>query len=165
MAVDRAVSRALMESELADASGLALLYDWQLVVDPIESKFQARMRAHNGDIFHLDVDCADYRELPAYFEFVDPATGERGTKRLYPFKENGDSFFHQAPCICAPFNRKAYRKFFASGPHEDWSVGNGDWAKSTANSYDWSNISRLGDMLHVIQTRLLRPSHYDRRMG
>jgi len=165
MAVDLAVSRAVMASELADVRELALQHGWNIAIDPVEARFQARMRAHNGDEFFLDVDCADYRDAPAYFEFLDPETKERGTKRAYPSKQNGDSFFHPAPCICAPFNRKAYRSAFAGGPHEDWPIGNGDWAKSTANGYDWSNFSRLGDMLSAIQTRLSRPTHYDGRMG
>jgi hypothetical protein len=164
MAVDAAVSRALMEQELADVRELALLHGWSIAIDPDLPKFTATLAAHNGDRFFLQVECDDYRELPPYFEFLDPETRERGTKRAYPYK-SGESFFHEAPCICAPFNRKAYKAVFANGPHADWSLANGDWAKSTANGYTWSNISRLGDMLHVIQTRLLRPEHYERRMG
>src|SRR6266516_1812846 len=110
MAVDPAVSRAVMEQELADVRELALQHAWNIEVHDQLPRFNAEMTAHNGDRFYLDVDCADYRELPPYFEFFDPETGERGTKRVYPFKP-GESFFHEAPCICAPFNRKAYRAF------------------------------------------------------
>lgn len=164
MAVDRAVSRAHMLSELAAVRQLGEQYGWQLTVDETEPRFEVTLTAHNGDIFLVEVACDDYRELPPHFEFLEHDTRKRGTPRAYPFKDGGDSFFHSNLCICAPFNRKAYKKVFANGPHDDWPLG-AEWATSKANGYDWSNLSHLGDMLGAIQTRLARPSHYNRRMG
>jgi len=165
MAVDPKVSHAFMLSELADVGELGERYGWKLRVRESEPHFEVTMRAHTEELFILDVCCANYRELPPYFEFVHPDTKERGTPKAYPFKDNGDSFFHTAPCICAPFNRKAYKFAFPNAPHGDWPYGNGEWATSNANGYDWSNVSRLGDMLMVIQKRLSDPRYYNRRMA
>lgn len=160
MAVDPEVSRAVMEHELAAVTALSTQYAWEITIDPGKPLFSVRMRAHNGDEYRLTVECDDYREVPPYFEFLDPVTGEPGTRNAYP-AQTKDSFFHSAPCICAPFNRKAYKTDRFPGPHTDW--GFGDWARSTANNYAWSNASTLGDMLGIIQTRLLRPEYYGGR--
>ncbi len=162
MAVDPAVTRSVVRAELVIVRDLARTFFWGIIPDPSGLKFLATMYAHTGDLFILDVDCLDYREMPPLVEFVDFETGERGTARAYP--RSHDSLFHSSgPCICAPFNRKAYKQFYATGPHNDWSVG--EWARSDANNYHWSDVSTLGGILGLIQTRLSRPDYYRGRLA
>jgi hypothetical protein len=119
-------------------------------------QFSVLMKAHDGDQFILAFECSDYREQPPAVDFVDPSTGKEGTNRAFP--KSTDSLFHTTgPCICAPFNRKAYKSI-----HKDWNFG--DWTKSKANNYDWSNISTLGDIIGLIDTRLRLPQYYGGRM-
>lgn len=162
MAVDSTISRAIVLEELGRVEAVAKTFGWDIAPDPSGLLFTATLTAHTSDRFVLEVECHDYREVPPLFEFVDPETGERGVPRAYP--KSNDSLFHSSgPCICAPFNRKAYKSVFPSGPHGDWDLGN--WTNSRANGFNWSNVSTLGDMLGLIQTRLSRPELYCGRLG
>lgn len=141
---------------------LASTYGWKVDPDLYNLKVTVQMRALDNELFIVEALCDDYKELPALFEFIEPDTGLRGTPRAYP--KGQDSFFHTSgPCICAPFNRKAYKKYFDTGPHPEWSTG--DWMTSTANGYDWSHHTNLGDAFGLIQYRLNREEHYKGRMG
>lgn len=162
MAVESLVSRATMLQELGAIQHIADQYRWGITVAENAPLFRVRMHAHNKDPYLIDIGCDDYRERPPFFEFLDPDSGEPGTARAYPASK-GDSFFHSNRCICAPFNRKAYSSVHPLGPHGDWVLG--DWARSRANNYDWSNASTLGDMLMMIQARLMRSDLYGGRMG
>jgi len=157
MAVDPLISLATMKEEIARMRDLAANYRWGVVPFFTELKLIVTMYSHTDDPYIVEATCDDYKEKPPLFEFIDPFTGERGAVTAYPTSH--DSFFHESgPCICAPFNRKAYKAVFATGPHQDWNLG--DWMNSKANNYDWSNITTLGDMFGVIQTRLSRPDLY-----
>jgi hypothetical protein len=162
MAVDSNVSREILREELSAMEALARTYEWNITPDLSALKVVANMRAHNGDMFILEVDFQNYKEWPPFFEFVDPFSGERGTRRAYP--KSTDSLFHDSgPCICAPFNRKAYKSVIQTGPHPDWTLG--DWMTSKANGYDWTHAVTIGDMLNLVQTRLIMPDRYRGRMG
>ena len=63
-----------------------------------------------------------YRPIPPFVEFLDPETGEAGTRSAYP------SCFNDHPCICVRFNRKTYGEH--SGLHKKWQFG--DWASNPA---------------------------------
>jgi len=161
MAVDREISREHLRQEIALVQDLAASYRWAIVPDYENLVVRITMFAITNDLYVLEVICKDYKELPPIFEFIDPDTGQRGTRHAYP--RGADSFFHDSgPCICAPFNRKAYKSYIATGPHEDWKLG--AWQACTANGIQWSNYSKLGDMFGLIQTRLMRPDLYKGRM-
>ncbi len=161
MAVDLLISRAVMEDEVALMRDLVSLYKWEVTPTFSELRLLVKMRAHTGELYIIEVTCDDYKEKPPLFEFIHTDTGERGTAKAYP--KSHDSLFHTSgPCICAPFNRKAYKSVFATGPHNDWKLG--DWMISKANGTDWVNYTQLGDMLGLIQTRLSRPEYYKGRM-
>jgi hypothetical protein len=163
MAVSPEISRLHMQEELTLARDIAVTHKWEIKPNYDHLTIRVTMFAHNGDRFVVEIRCDNYKEMPPLFEFIEPDTEARGTLRAYP-KSNGDSFFHPSgPCICAPFNRKAYKAIVATGPHQDWQLG--DWLTSTANNVQWSNYSKLGDMLGLIQTRLSRPDLYAGRMG
>ncbi len=71
--------------------------------------------------FFAEFDCREYPLHPPTIEFVDATRMRRGTRDLYP------SCFHTAPCVCARYNRKAYKAM--GGPHEDWRLI--DWQLPT----------------------------------
>lgn len=161
MAVDPEVTRQHIREELALVRDLATLNRWGIIPDYARLVVLVTMHAHTGELFIVEIQCDNYKEVPPFFEFIDPITGERGTRNAYP--KSTDSFFHESgPCICAPFNRKAYKSMVPTGPHSDWTFGS--WQTSTANSVNWANYSRLGDMLGLIHTRITMPSWYVGRM-
>lgn len=161
MAVDPEITRQHMREELALAKVLAATHKWGVIPDYEHLIILATMYAHTGDLFILEIHCDDYKLIPPLFEFIDPDTGERGTRHAYP--KAADSFFHDSgPCICAPFSRKAYKSVVQTGPHNDWKIG--DWQTSTANGVQWTNFSKLGDMLGAIYGRVSRPDLYRGRM-
>lgn len=161
MPVDRAVTRATLEQELGGVRELGRVHRWGVIPDFDRLIVTVTMYSHNDDLFIIEAQCENYKEVPPFFEFIDPKTGARGTKAAYP--KGNDSFFHDAPCVCAPFNRKAYKTVDPLGPHSDWNLG--DWMYSTASDVAWENYSRLADMFGLIQTRLSRPDLYKGRQG
>jgi hypothetical protein len=162
MAVDPNLTRDILREEVASARAFGKNYEWIIIPDFPNCKVLVIMQAHTGDMYIIEITADDYKEKPPFFEFVDPDNGERGTPHAYP--KSNDSLFHTSgPCICAPFSRKAYKEVVSTGPHGDWALG--DWMRSTANNYDWSNVTTLADMLGLIQNRLSRSDLYQGRMG
>jgi hypothetical protein len=160
MAVDPNLTREILKEELARVREYGKTFKWGVIPDLPNLKVLVTMYAHTDDLFIVEITADDYKEKPPFFEFVDPETGERGTRHAYP--QGHDSFFHDSgPCICAPFNRKAYKNVVATGPHQDWPLG--DWMQSKANNFDWSRVTTLADMLSLIQNRLGRPDLYKGR--
>lgn len=162
MAVSRDISEAVMRDELALMKELAQTFHWTVEPEFDQLKVTVSMHSHNNEKFIVEAQCDNYKEQPPLFEFIHHETNERGVPRAYP--KSKDSLFHPSgPCICAPFNRKAYKKLFDTGPHEDWQLG--DWMTSTANGYSWANHTKLGDMFGLIQYRLIQPSEFLGRLG
>lgn len=162
MSISADISKAHLQQELPLVQELAALHRWEVTTDYDRLIVGVRMRAYNGDVFVSEIRCDSYKEMPPFFEFIDPDTGERGTKRAYP--KTTDSLFHESgPCICAPFNRKAYKSVEPSAPHGDWQFAN--WMTLVASGVQWSDYSTLADMLGLIQTRIGRPDLYRGRMG
>jgi hypothetical protein len=103
MPVDPAITRTILEQELVAVRDLGRTHKWGIIPNFPELRVTVTMYAYNGDLFIVEAQCDDYKELPAFFEFIDPITGTCGTKGAYP--RGHDSFFHQAPCLCAPIER------------------------------------------------------------
>ena len=161
MAVDPEISRLHVRQELTLVNELAATLRWDINADYEHLTVLVTLYSHTGDRFIVEICCDDYKEKPPFFEFIDPDSGERGTRHAYP--KTTDSFFHDSgPCICAPFNRKAYKSEVSTGPHGDWSLG--DWQTSMANGIPWANYSKLGDMVGLIYTRVSLPNLYRGRM-
>jgi hypothetical protein len=162
MALDAEISRQHMREELAVVRDLAMTSRWGIIPDYDQLFVLVTMYSHAGDLFIVEVKCDNYKEWPPFFEFIDPVSGARGTPHAYP--KTTDSLFHgTGPCICAPFSRKAYKCVVETGPHADWNLG--DWQTSTANGTNWSNYSKLGDMLGLISSRISRLDLFRGRMG
>jgi hypothetical protein len=162
LAVDVAISKQHLREELALVKDVAATNRWGIVPDYDRLTVVVTMHAHTGELFIVEARCDDYKQVPPYFEFIDPDTGERGTRHAYP--TSTDSFFHgSGPCICARFSRKAYKTIIETGPHADWQFG--DWQTASDAYMQWANCSKLGDMLGAIHTRLVRPDLYKGRMA
>lgn len=163
MAVDPEISRAIMKSEVAAALEVAATFGWILCPDYDALCLRILMKAHTGDAFIAHVTFHNYRELPATYDFFNPATGQVGVKAAFP--KGHDSFFNESgPQICAPFNLKAYKRDDnPNGLHQDWNIG--DWENSTVQSFHWATHNKLKGALSLIQTRLTRPDLYRGRMG
>ena len=162
MAVHPDVSRYYIRGEMSVVQDLAEIYGWGIATDYDRLRIVVQMQAHTGDVFIVEACCDDYKELPPFIEFIDPQSGEKGTLHAYP--RGYDSFFHTSgPCICAPFNRKAYKSVVDTGPHGEWELS--DWMNSTALGIQWSNHSTLAGIFGMIQVRLDRPDVYVGRMA
>lgn len=105
----------LVQEELADAAeyaaaaGLLLDASGLTEANPL---FFVTFKNRKGDSFLAEIRCDEYPQLPPTIEFLDSTRQRRGTRDLYP------ACFHGTPCVCARYNRKAYRSH--GGPHEDW---------------------------------------------
>ena len=161
MPVDPTVTRAILEQELIAVRELGRTHRWGIIPDFGRLIVTVTMYSHAGDLFIIEAQCDNYKEVPPFFELLDPVSGERGVKSAYP--KGHDSLFHDAPCLCAPFNRKAYKAIDPLGPHADWNLG--DWTRSTASGTAWENYRSLADMFGLIQTRLSRPDFYKGRQA
>lgn len=154
MSVATSVSWSIVEDELSATTLAAEAFGWEIDHSPDDLLFTARMTSRvDNEPYVLEFRCDDYKELPPYIELIHPETGERGTPRAYP--RNGRSFFHTHPCICAPFNRKAYAGY--AGIHGEWAIGN--WMALR------EGVSTLGAMLLLIQNLINNPDVYHGRMA
>jgi len=91
-----------------------------------------------SETFTAEFDLRDYPMYPPTIEFVDKATGIRGTPALYP------AGFHGMPCVCARYNRKAYGD--RGGPHGDWRLV--DWQLPTSNGPAIGTLAMILSDLH-----------------
>ncbi len=150
-----------MRAELGAARDLARTHRWGLIPNFGELTLHATLYAYTGDLYIVWMKFDDYREMPPLIDMIDPETGVLGALHGYP--KTHDSFSHDSgPCFCAPFSRKAYQTTATPGaPHKDWSFAG--WATSTANNVHWANYSTIGDMLGMIQQRLLSAATYQGR--
>lgn len=161
MAVPREVTLAHVAEELRQVGPLARERRWGIIWRPETLTLLVTMFAHDGEPYLIQAGCEDYKDLPPIWDFIDPRSFMVGTKRAFP--KGDDSFFHSNAVICAPFNRRAYKVFDdGKGPHSDWQLS--AWMTSRANGTDWSNFSRLGDMLGAIDARLRNPAKCRGRM-
>lgn len=153
MTVAQEISRDIIRAELNQTQPLVKTFGWVLEEKLEQLIFTVRIRSSiDNEEYVMEFKCDNYKETPPFIEFINPVTGERGTRKVYP--KNGNGFFHSTPCICAQFNRKAYKEF--GGPHGDWSIGN------------WINlrpeVSTLGDMITLIQRLINNRNFYGGRM-
>jgi len=159
MSVDKNIAILIVETELQACIPLAKKYNWLISeIDKENLRFTVSMKALDGEQYHLEIIFDNYREIPLWLEFFDPATGEKGIPRVYP-KNNGDSFFHTFPCICNPCSRKSYKQSDPKAPHGDWK-----WADWQTNSHV-STLLSIDRILLAIYFRLINPDKYVGRMA
>ena len=136
---------------IADTAGFILQGDLETLA------IRAQYTAHDGEQYILVGEFDDYKAQPPLLDFEEFDTGKRGTHRAYPWS-NYDSFFHTAPIICAPFNRKAYQNV-----HTSWQLAG--WMTSTEQGVQWSQYTTMPSMLLLVHKRLRHPLQYQRRMA
>jgi hypothetical protein len=149
MSVAPEVTREILKEELETMASLASTYGWEVTLNLEALTVQVKLKSViDSELYVLEAQCNDYKELPPLFEFIHPETGERGIRSAYP---NGGSFFHEHPCICVEWNRKAT----LNGPHPEWKLA--DWQRKRPT------MTYLGDMFLLVQQEINRRSQYTGR--
>lgn len=149
MSVALEVTREILKEELVPMMSLASTYGWEVTSNLETLTVQVKLKsAVDGELYCLEAQCNDYKELPPFFEFIHPLTGERGSKSAYP---DGGSFFHGHPCICVEWNRKTY----INGPHPEWQLA--DWQRRRPT------MTTLGDMYSLVQYEINKQGQYKGR--
>ena len=110
--------------------------------------------ARDGSIFFLKVDCDNYPQTPPAWHWYNHSSNTSGKPSDIPQGTGG--YFHNSGCICAPWNRLAYKQIHPNGPHSDWELSN------------WLNNSYTGacKTLSAMALRIaveLSSSRYQRR--
>lgn len=142
MSVPSAVSLAHVEAELTEAESfieaLGLTLDTSnLCQEDLRFRLSGESWA-DSEVYIAEFQCDDYREKPPLVEFVDPESGELGTRHAYP------NCFHNRPCICARYNRKTYSGH--TGLHADWKYG--DWTGDGSTDRLGGMISHMWGYIH-----------------
>ncbi len=136
------VSLESIKSELTDALAYAASVNLETDVSMLsETNLRFYITFHNRDgiKFYSEFNCADYPVHPPTIEFVNENRTERGTKQLYP------NVFHQTPCICMRYNRKAHGEM--GGPHGEWRLI--DWQLATPNGGPIDSLAMMVSDLHI----------------
>lgn len=145
-------TRAIIEHEFQAVQAWANRHGWTVTLD-LEDLVLTVDTVHPADDgpLRLIAELESYKAIPPAWEFVDPRTGE-ASKRVYPAPGKlpgvASSIFHGQPCLCAPFNRLAFKA--NEGPHTDWGEPT-DWLDVDQTKV---RATDLGSMLQVIKLHL-----------
>ncbi len=158
MSVDPRTSLRIVRKELKDCEGDSKRFGWKISeIDEANQSFTVEMKSPvDNEVYIIEIKFDNYKEWPLLIEFVDPSTGEKGTRRAYPVSRN-DGFFNNRPCICHPCCRKAYREY--TGLHSDW------------NMVGWQDNPQVGALTNIraillaIYSRISKPNIYGGRMS
>jgi hypothetical protein len=167
MSVSTSVSLARVKRDLEECAVYAANCGWIIseIDEPnqlftVTMKSPLSLRKENDQAVHetfiLEVKFDDFPEIPLLLEFIDPKTGEKGTRNAYPKTNN--SFFHRMPCICNPCSRKSYKSFNPKAPHGDWKYTG--WQTNAKVG----TLKTVGAILKAIYSRISDPETYAGRM-
>jgi len=106
-------------------------------------RFYVTFLNQDGVPFFAEFECTDYPMYPPTVEFVSQDHTRRAARELYP------RGFHNAPCVCARYNRKAYKQH--GGPHADWRLV--DWRLPTSGG---TAVDSITMMLSDLQSKISR---------
>lgn len=158
MTVDASISLSIVKKELEDCREDASAYGWE-IDEPNEKDqtFTVKMKSPTDkEEYFIEMKFDNYKEYPLMIEFINPKTGEKGTKNAYPL--NADSFFHTFPCICHPCSRKAYSSVVQGAPHGDWTLAGWEANQGTGS------LKTVRAILRAINSRIRNPELYKGRM-
>lgn len=148
LAVPIVVTVEQLREELADVAEYAaapgLMLDESALTDE-NPVFHMTFHNRDGVPFHVEFDCREYPLHPPTIEFVDATKKSRGTRDLYP------NVFHNTPCVCARYNRKAYEQY--GGPHNDWRLI--DWQLPTGAG---PKVETLGIIVSDLHSKIAASS-------
>lgn len=169
MSVAKSISLARVKRELENCAQYSKSCGWLISeIDEASQLFTVKMTSPVNlrpsgeppvyETFILEVRFDDYPEIPLLLEFLDPKTGERGSKSAYP--KGKDSFFHpKLPCICNPCSRKSYKSFNPLAPHGDWTLSGWQTNKKVGT------LKSVDAILRTIYLRISNPNTYVGRMA
>lgn len=83
--------------------------------------FVLGLPARDGSRLFLKADCEGFQGKPPAWHWYNRETGTLDAPADTP---KGSGYFHGSGCICAPWNRLAYKSINAKGPHDDWDLAN-----------------------------------------
>jgi hypothetical protein len=113
------------------------------------------VQPETGFRFFLEGNFEDYRALPPRFTFSSEPWNRSNTRNDYPKQTvnrfGGGSIFHDAPCICAHFNRNAYQEH--GGPHGNWG-GPENWLQASAGE-GYVRATAIPEMFSAIYARFV----------
>ena len=119
------------------------------------SRFVLVLPARDGSRFGLNVECDGYPGSPPAWHWCNPETG---TCDLPADTPRGSGFFHGSLCICAPWNRLAYKNVNPNAPHGDWELST--WM-TNPNTGVCTTLAAMALRLAVE----LQTTRYERRAG
>ena len=133
MSVDPKISLSIVKNELKVCHKDIERFGWEISeIDEINQTFKVKMKSPIDDQqYIMEIKFDNYKEWPLLIEFIDPVTGERGTKNAHPT----GPLFHDKPCICNPCSRKAYKGY--TDLHQEW------------NLIGWQNEKQVGTLINI----------------
>jgi hypothetical protein len=165
MSVDRRISIATIKNELEKCHEHCEIHSWIISeINEINLTFTVVMASPiDKENYLIEIQFDDYPQIPPLIEFIDPNTGQKGSKYAYPDNKRrgngiGDSFFHPMPCICNPCSRKSYKSYSQNAPHGDWKYDN--WQENPKTG----NLKTMNRILSTIYFRISSKKYYKGRM-
>lgn len=141
----------VFNEEFGDLQEIAASRQW-----PMDRCFILAMTARDDSRFWLMVDCRDYPAIPPAWHWYNRETKAIDKPADTP---NGSGFLHSNGCICAPWNRLAYKRINPEkGPHDDWDLAS--WATNPKTG----KCTTLAAMALRINVEL-NSGRYQGRMG
>jgi len=157
MTVTLTISNKTISEELKDCEDLYKPDYFEISeVDEESQTLVVKMKSKiDQEKYILKIKFDNYKEWPLLLEFIDPLTGQEGTKHAYP--KCTDSFFHDFPCICNPCSRKSYSEY--SAVHRDWNLVG--WKQNPKVG----SLTNLRTILKAIYSRINSEQLYRGRMA
>lgn len=161
MTVDRRISLATVQQELEACKEDAERNHWEISpIDEEKQLFTVKMKSSiDQEEYIIEMQFDNYNEIPLMIDFIEPATGQKGTLKAYP-SYKGDSFFHATgPCICHPCSRKCYKGY--AGLHKD------DWGSTLIgwlSNPQVNSLTNIRSILSAIYGRINNQEKYSGRM-
>jgi len=159
MSVDPRTSLNIVRKEVQDCREDSQRFGWDLSeVNEEAQTFTVKMKSPiDKEQYIIEFKFDNYKEWPLLIEFIDPKTGQRGTKIAYPAPSGKfGGFFHEKPCICHPCSREAYQGY--TDLHREWKM---DGWQQNPGCGDLKNIQAI---LRATYFRISNSDTYRGRM-
>lgn len=156
MPVDPRISLAIVQRELEACKEDSILYHWEISpIDEANQQFTVKMKSPiDKQEYVIEIKFDNYKETPLNIEFIEPTTGQRGTKNAYPSSRGRTgSFFHPNAIVCHPASRKAYGTL-----HNDWNLAGWQSNEKTGS------LTTIAAILDAIYYRISNEEEYGGRM-
>lgn len=149
------VAELTVAEELEPLQEIASSRGWGFtVLDTLH--FLLSLPAKDQSMFHLLVDCSQYKVQPPAWYWCDSNDARTDRASNQP---RGSGYLHPSGVICAPWNRLAYKSVDTRGPHDNWTIG--DWLKNSATG----GCTTLAHMALRIFVELNGPRFASARLG